>query len=527
MVQRFASSVKKFIYAVLLASAVLCSSAPAVAQTNTAGTIRVQSREVLVPVVVLDKERVERLQHMSWSDFWHQFNTGNLNPLFESLAVPSLSATDFRLFQDGEEEKIESFKPDEQGDSPILTDNLGKYREFVGIGGGTWAMPLWEHYTAGGNVLEASLSGYEIGYTPSSSPGRACHKIEITVDRPNSIVFARREYCEASRKGADPLQGTALEKRIAFDLQKKRRGELSFQLAAIPLVASDGTARVRIVVDYASNAVIENCNSAPEDIGITGTVLGKDGKELFQFSDEAARTRGDGDPIIDVIARKVLWGFSKGRCPYIAPFRYETQVQIPSGKYRLKIGLTDGRKFGRAEVPFTVPNDDREQLSISGMALARRFRDLQTKPPESPVTVAPRSFHEIPMKPTASPIALPQNYAPLISDGVEITPTANTLFEKNDPFCYFFQIYEPLWLKQPQPKVEALLRIVDATTGSVVRQVKPIDAAPYAQPGNPLIPIGGRLDISNLPTGAYELQAKATDSTGASTQWRTVAFSVE
>lgn len=187
MIQSFVSQAKKFIYAIFLASAVLCFSAPAVAQTNTAGTIRVESKEVLVPVVVLDKRRLEQLEHMNRSVFWHRFNTGDFNPL-EGLTVRGLSANDFTVLQDGEEERIESFTPDEQKQSPILTNNVGKFREFVGVGGGTWAIPLWENL-AGSSIVEASWSGYEIGYTPSSSPDGSCHKLQVTVNRVNSLVY--------------------------------------------------------------------------------------------------------------------------------------------------------------------------------------------------------------------------------------------------------------------------------------------------------------------------------------------------
>lgn len=509
-----------------LVGALLCPSAPPVAQTNTAGTIRVESKEVLVPVLVLDKQRVAELRHMKRSVFWRRIDRGDFHFL-ERLAVRGLSTNDFTVVQDGEKQKIESVTPEGQKQSPIITDNLGRYREFVGAGGGTWAIPLWEDSSAGKNIFELpALSGYDVGYTPSSYSDGACYKIKLTVDRPDVLIFSRNEYCNASRNGADPLRGTTLGKQIESDLQKNRSNALTFDVAAIPLIASDGAARVRIVLNYASNPVIEHCGSTPQSIAMLGKFVGNNARYILSFSDEAVRA---GDIYLTVVAPvlRELMRFGNGPCLFMAPFRYETEVEIPPGEYRLQIGFLDGKKFGRGEVPLTVPNYGREQLSISGIALARRFRDLQMEPPESPSTVAPRTFREIPTKPTESPIALPQNYAPLISDGAEITPTANTRFEKKSPFCYFFQIYEPLWAKQPHPEVRALLRIVDAITRNVVRQVKPIDATSYAQPGNSLIPIGGRLDLSNLPTGAYELEAKATDSTGASTEWQSVGFTIQ
>jgi hypothetical protein len=511
-----------------LVGVLLCSSAPVVAQTGTARTIRVETKEVLVPVVVVDKQRLEDLQHMKRSIFWQRVNRGDFHFL-ESLTIRGLSANEFTVVQDGEKQKIESVTPEEQKQSPIITDNLGNYREFVGVGGGSWAIPLWEDSSAGKNIFEPpALPGYDVAYTPSSYSDGACYKIKVTVDRPDVLVFSRNEYCNASRNGADPLRGTTLGKQIESDLQKNRSNALMFDVAAIPLIASDGAARMRIVLNYASDTIIEHCGSAPQSIAIVGTFVGSNARYILSFSDEAVRA---GDLYLTVVAPVIrkLMRFGNGRCLFLAPFRYETEVEIPPGEYRLQIGFMDGKKFGRGEVLLTVPNYSRKQLSISGIALARRFRDLRTEPPESPSTVAPRGFHEIPMKPTDSPIALPQNYGRLVSDGAEIAPTANTRFLRSDPFCYFFQIYEPpTSTSQPQqPKVEAQLRIVDATTGHVARQVKPIDAARDAQLGDPLIPIGGRLDITNLPPGAYELQAKATDSTGASTDWRSVAFSVE
>jgi hypothetical protein len=511
-----------------LVGVLLCSPAPAVAQTPPPGTIRVESKEVLVPVLVLDKKRVEELRHMKRSHFWRRVNDGDFRFL-ERLSIRGLSASDFTVLQDGEEERIETIKPEEQKGPPVVTDNLGKYREFLGIGGGTWAVSLWEYTSAGREIIELpALSGYEIGYTPSSSLGGSCHKIQITVNRLNSIVFARSEYCDASRKGADPLQGTMLGERIESDLQKGGRRDLTFDVAAIPLLGSDGTARVRIILDYTSQRIVGSCTAVmPENIGILGRFMSSTGREILRFSDETERT-AYGDPPVGQFWGKLVGRFVTAyRCSFAAPFRYETQVEMPPGKYRLQIGFVDGKKFGLTEVPLTVPSYRSEELSISGIALARRFRNLQLQTPETPAAVSPRKFEQFPMQGAESPIALPQNYAPLVSRGAEVTPTANTRFQKKGPLCFFFQIYEPPSSQPQQARVKAEMQIVDTTTARVVRQVKAIDAAPFAQPGNPLIPISGRLNISELPDGAYELQAKATDSSGASTQWQSAAFVVQ
>ncbi len=512
----------------LLGSVLLCLSAPVLAQVGNGGAIRVETKEVMVPVLVLDKRRVAEVHHMKRAVSWHKLNEGDFHFL-ERIAVRGLTRRDFTILQDGREQRIVSVASEWQKRPAILTDNLGKYRELVSAGGGTWAMPLWEDYYKGlWPVTELPpLSGYEIGYTPLPSSDGSCHKLQITVDRPNSLVFSRSEYCYAARKGANPLQGTRLWKRIESELEKRTNaGEMPVSVEAIPLLAKDGTARVRIVLDYPSNPAIDKCTSTPEGVAIIGTFLGNGRREILQFSDELARMWEDElafAPVWETVLQRVPE--KDQECLFDAPFRYESQVEIPPGRYRLQVGLMDGKKFGRATVSVTVPSYHGGQLSISGIVLARRFRDMRTAPPESPSSSG-GYFPDIPMKLAGSPIALPENYTPLVSDGVEITPAANTRFRKNSPFCFFFQIYEPLRPKQPQPKVEAVLRIVSANTGKVVKQIKPVDAAPYTRVGNSIIPIGRRIDVSSLPSGSYRLEVQATSSIGETTPWRSATFTV-
>jgi hypothetical protein len=76
-------------------------------------------------------------------------------------------------------------------------------------------------------------------------------------------------------------------------------------------------------------------------------------------------------------------------------------------------------------------------------------------------------------------------------------------------------------------KIELHIRIVDADTGRVVKEIRPADTAPYSKPGSPIIPVGGVIDISGLPTGSYSLQAQATYSRGRSTEWSSAAFSIQ
>lgn len=510
-----------------LVGVLLRSTAPAVAQMDTAGTIRVESKEVFVPVLVVDSQRLEKLERMNRSVYWHHLDDGDLQFL-ERLAVPGLSLKDFTVLQDGEQQRIVSVAPEPQRQDPIVTDNLGKYREYVGVGGGSWAVPLWElSYSQGRLVDETrSFSGYAIGFMPPPSPDGSCHKIQILVDRPNSRVFSRNEYCQSSRQGADPLRGTGLGQRIESDLQKDMRNQLSLKLAATPLFANNGSVPVHVVLDYApdSNPLIVSCDHKPEPIGIIGTLWSESRKEVFRFSDEAMR-RGD-NSLVNTL-EFILAPFEQDTCTFFAPIRYETQIEIAPGQYHLEIGFMDDRKFGRAEVPLTVPSYRSGQLSISGIVLARRFRDLQLQQPELPIAVPSTFFRDTPTVPAKSATALPERYPPLVTQAIEVTPTANVRFTRKGQFYFYLQVYEPQSSEMPQPSVNLNLRMVNSETNEVIRQLKPVNAAPYRLPDSLVIPVGGGILIANLPKGSYQLQAQATDSTGASTEWQSVAFAVE
>ncbi len=181
---------------------------------------------------------------------------------------------------------------------------------------------------------------------------------------------------------------------------------------------------------------------------------------------------------------------------------------LKPGQYNLRVALRDGKKLGLAEMPVTVDDYEGKQLALSGIALAKRFRKAPTTP-QSVIT------------------ELPENYMPLVSQGVEVTPAADARFQKSDPFYFYFEIYHPEQTASPAATVQAHLRIVKAKTGQAVKDLPPVNAASYAKPDDPVIPIGGGIDISSFSKGSYELQVQATDSAGNTTPWRTVKFTIE
>ena len=473
------------------------------------GAIRVESNEVLVPVVVLDKKRVAELQAMSYAAFGSQMAAGS-STVWEGIAVRDLNSRDFRLFEDGAARQIASVTLVPL-DTPLIRDNSGRYREFVGIGGGTWTERAWEdtfrdYIPAGSRVLDwPPLPSYVIAYSPTEGSDGSCHQVVVEVDRPNTLVYSRSEFCNARNSPADPMTGTKIGKQLETALLSNKDGRSNVSVAAIPFFDSDGRSLTRVVVEFPSKSVEDACTTEPDTVGVLGVVSTKGGEEFERFGDLAYWSVANGSAVGDLIPLLRSQAYPNAQCVFDGPLRYETQLHLRPGEYDLRVELMDGKKFGRAEASFTVDSYDNKRLAISGVALARRFG-------------------EAPVGSQGVPTALPENFAPLVTKGVEVTPTANTDFKKDDPFYFYCQVLVPA-VAGP-PSVQAHLQILDLKTGETVKQLQPVDAAPYAVQGSPIVPIGGGVDIKSLPKGSYQLQVRAVDSGGQTTAWHSADFTI-
>ncbi len=283
-------------------------------------------------------------------------------------------------------------------------------------------------------------------------------------------------------------------------------------------------------------------------IGILGAVYHEDGSLAVRFSDfaccsadmptfasayQAFGPLDQSDPSANV-ADRVGADFDRR----LLPNQYEARLQLRPGTYRLMVVLSDDYNFGRATTALTIENYDAKGLALSSVLLCKRYRDA----------------HVAAMEAAAANFA-PQ-YVPLVSKGIQVTPTGDTRFKKGEPLIPYFEIYEPLLVGPPSKPgdatpsrpgvipaqagiqsphenpstpvtVQAHIRILDAKTGEVKKDFAPIDAASYERPGSWVIPIAREIPYDQLPKGAYRLEVQATDSAGRTTPWRTASFSVE
>ncbi len=497
--------------------------------------IRVESDQVVVPVLVLDKNRVNRLNRMDPAEYANKATSKNADLLYD-LAIRGLDIKDFHLFEDGQEQQLRSvlFETDSGVDSHVH-DNLDYHMEIVGIGGGIWTVshewylqfivPAIVRQYAGpitrrttGPIREPHLPGYLLAYSPPSSPDGSCHELTIKLDRPESLVYARKEYCSVKHSAADPLNGTALGREMQSDLASKRTDKIPLSLMVVPFLTTGPKSRVDISIEWPAQSfkrIGKDCQAFPE-IAVSGEIYRKDGDMALRFSDLSS---------LNALSDQILVPWEDvASCTLPAPNRYETQIYLDPGKFSLRVILKSGEEHGRVEVPLSIPAHDVQQLAISGIALAKEFREAKVRALDA----------------SAKSEGV---FVPLISDHVQYTPTTNPSFRNGEGFYFYTEVVYP----QEQaslppcsdlvnatgargecaPMLQALLRIVNSKTGEVVKMLPPINATRYASKADPIISIGGGIHISNLPKGLYRLEVRATDSSGRATPWSTASFSME
>jgi hypothetical protein len=283
-------------------------------------------------------------------------------------------------------------------------------------------------------------------------------------------------------------------------LTSNKRARIPLVMEASFFYSSSQMARVDIVLEFPWKQLEHQftLRDMRASIGVLGVAYKKDRTVATRFTDFgccASGTRWFANPLVEA-----------GNLPSY----YETQIDLPVGEeYDLRVVLSDGDNFGRADIPLKIDSYDGKQLAISSVVLSNRFRDASVAAQES------------------SAVNLAPGYVPLVSRGLQFTPASQTTFKSKDHLTAYFEIYEPLLAEQPKTAVQAHVRIVDGQTGKLRFQFAPIDAASFKQAGSTVLAVAGDLPIAQLPKGDYRLEVQATDSDGRSTPVRSANFTIE
>lgn len=538
------------------------SSAPPPANP---ATVKVESNLVLVPVFVYDPSRMGDAPKKELPcaratvvAFFKLLPTQPYLPTdCDVTEVQDLDAKDFRLFQDGKQQQI--VRMDAGAWWTLVRDNFGWHMQSSDTPRAIWSL---SELSSIKRVPVINRDLHILAYVPPSSTSGGCHSIKVEVDRPKLLVFARNQYC-AGQTPSDPLYGTSEGNKLEHDLSSSKSGKIPVSLQAAVFRAGENKSLIDICLEFPWKDLYRKWDSSNwtlyARIGVMGMIRGKDGSVAGRFSDMlyppywptfdqggakfiswekassrlsggiphqvngagstsglgssdsaygndtlALTFRNAGEISIDTAAVQTALNSSD---PFWIPARYETQIDVPPGEYNLQVVLSDGWSLGRAEIPLTVEADGGKKLALSSIALCKRLRDAKVAVKED----------------EAADFA-PQ-YAPLVSKGIEFVPAADTIFEQSEPLYAYFQVDQALG--QPTGKVTVEMRIVNPSSGAVLGNFAPLDATSYQVAGSSALHIARTIPIRQFPKGAYRLQVRATDSSGASTAWRAADFTIK
>ncbi len=336
---------------------------------------------------------------------------------------------------------------------------------------------------------------YLLGYSPSEdSKEGACHELKVKVDRGGINVRARSGYC--TPKPLDFLAGTAEERDLESHAASASGGNVKASMELPFFYTSANTARVNVAMEIPASGIkfTKEKGKMRAVVNVLGIASEPDGAVAARFSDAVK---------LELDNKKEVEAFQEH------PMHYETQFDIASGKYNLKVVFSSaGEGFGKAETPLEIDPYDEKRFSLSGVALSnqiRRVSDLDV----------------------GLDAALLEDKVPLVSQGMQLMPSGSNMFQKTAPAAVYVEIYEPDLTGQTTPKVGLKMRIVDKKSGAQKLDTGFINVANYAKNGNPVIPVGLRLPLDTLTPGAYRVELQAIDTANHQSPVRAVDFAVQ
>lgn len=480
-----------------------CFAAP---QNTGAPAIRVESGEVMVPVMVFDKGG--------------------------QRYVPGLTAHNFRVFDDGQEEKIQEVS-NERVYLRDFRDNSGaEEREWAWTPGQMWSL-------LNGGPFPFPVAGpafYVLSYAQPSATKSGCHKVTVRVARRNAIVRARTEYCSTAHAPSDPLNGTVFSKEMEKEAAGDRGGRIPLSVQAGFFYSDAKTPRIYVVVEYPTRSINYSAGRSllAARLGILTDVHGIDGtlsaratdvdEEYFINQADENRVLGSHqiyapDAASDVPTVTPNYSLEDAMRRAFMPNHHETQMKLAPGRYEIRVVLNSGTEFGRAELPLTVDAYDDKQLGISSIALCKQFND----PRES----LDDTQHERGFWQSEKPLSTLSHFVFLISRGNAFTPAGDTRFKQGETLFAYYEVYEPLLVSAQTTQVYVRVRIFDNQTGDLKSDTGWQSTEKWVRPSNPVIAIAQQVNVSALKQGSYRIEVHASDSAGRETEWRNASFEVE
>jgi VWFA-related protein len=334
---------------------------------------------------------------------------------------------------------------------------------------------------------------YILGYAPPPSEEGSCHVLKVKVERSGTSARWRSGYCDV--KPTDVLAGKPEEKQMESRITGLQPGTIVASMLAPYFYTSVNTARVNLAIEIPPNAIKfeKQKGKLHTTINVFGLAYKLDGTVAARFSDSLSLNLED---------KKELEEFNS------KPFHYDTQFDIAAGHYNLKVVFNPqgADSFGKLELPLVIDPYDGKQFTMSGVALSK-------------------NVHPVSQMGLSLDATLLEDRTPLVTQGLQLIPSGSDQFKKTDRAAVYVEVYDPALSALNPPKVAVQMVVMDRKTGE--KKIEAAHAASEAKAGSPLVPVGLRLPVAELPPGSYRLELTGVDTAGNVTQPRTTDFEVQ
>jgi VWFA-related protein len=324
---------------------------------------------------------------------------------------------------------------------------------------------------------------YLIGYTPPDSQEGSCHSLRVKVDQGGDSVRARSGYCNSKSK--DLLAGNPIEKTLESRASAAQAGTVAASMQLPYFYTGPNVARVNVAMEIPPGVMkFEKVKGKfHAEMNVLGIAYNADGSVGARFSDTLKR---------DFDEKKQVDEFEA------APFHYENEFEVASGKYNLKVVFSaGGANFGKIESPLNI-DPWASQFGLSGIALSKQI-------------------HKQAAMAVGLDESLIEDRVPLITQGVQVIPYGSDKFSKTDPVLFYAEIYEPALLtadaKSPV-QVGIQIRVLDRKTQEQKFSTGLVRVDTPASSENPTIPVAYRVPLDMVPPGQYVVEVQARDTAG-------------
>ncbi len=332
-----------------------------------------------------------------------------------------------------------------------------------------------------------------LGYSPSDELDGSCHTLRVKLDRHGTSVRSRTGYCNARAK--DFLKGKPVTNQLEAVAVGKSAGSVGGSLEAPFIYTSPNQARVDVAMEIPSSSVTFSKEKGKYHavIDVLGIASRPDSSVGARFSDEV---------VLDL--EKDEWKRFTAK-----PMRYDNQFEISSGQYRLTVVLSaGGQSFGKYEAPLAIDPYDGKTFTLSALALSDQVQAAAGLG-------------------GALEADLLSDRMPLLLKNMEVVPSASNHFKRTDSVAVYAQLYDPGLATATPPTLHVSYVIIDVKSGKPVAVGNDIDPSTYMEKGSPVLPVGLKVPVDQLPPGPYRIEIQAYDGSGVRTAIRHVDFDAE